>query len=203
MTAPATMTRRAVSTTDLALIAAFAALVTACALLPAVDVAGPVPITLQAFGVLLCGAVLGARRGFLAVLLYLVLGAAGLPIFAGGASGLSTFSGPTCGYLISFPFAAGLTGLVVSGAFAVLPRRSDSLLRSAGTAPIVFVAAMLGVALNHFAGIAGLHLRADLGWQDSWNIDKVFWLGDTIKAIAVAVVAAAVHRAFPALLGRR
>jgi biotin transport system substrate-specific component len=51
--------------------------------------------------------------------------------------------------------------------------------------------------------MAGLHLRADLSWQASWNIDKVFWLGDTLKAVAVAVVATAVHRAFPGLLRRR
>jgi len=182
------------TTTDLALIAAFAALVTACAVLPAVDIAGPVPITLQTFGVLLAGAVLGPRRGFLAVLLYLVLGAAGLPIYAGGASGLGTFSGPTGGYLISFPFAAALAGLLV----ALLPSRA-----LAKSAPLIFVAAMVGVALNHAVGMAGLHLRADLSWQASWNVDKVFWLGDTLKAIAVAVVATAVHRAFPGLLRRR
>lgn len=182
------------TTTDLALIAAFAALVTACAVLPAVDIAGPVPITLQTFGVLLAGAVLGPRRGFLAVLLYLVLGAAGLPIYAGGASGLGTFSGPTGGYLISFPFAAALAGLLV----ALLPGRA-----LAKSAPLIFIAAMVGVALNHAVGMAGLHLRADLSWQASWNVDKVFWLGDTLKAVAVAVVATAVHRAFPGLLRRR
>ena len=182
------------TTTDLALIAAFAALVTACALLPAVDVAGPVPITLQTFGVLLSGAVLGARRGFLAVLLYLAIGAAGLPVYSAGAGGLGTFSGPTSGYLASFPFAAAVTGLIVG----LLPSRAI-----ARSVPLIFVAGMVGVVLNHAAGIAGLHLRADLSWQASWNVDKVFWLGDTLKTVAVAVVATAVHRAFPGLLRRR
>ena len=186
------------TTTDLALIAAFAALVTACALLPAIEVAGPVPITMQTFGVLLSGAVLGARRGFLAVLLYVVLGAAGLPIFAGGGSGLSTFTGPSGGYLVSFPFVAGLVGLVVSGAAVLLRRRTFVT-----GAPLLFVAAMAGVALNHALGIAGLHLRADLSWHAAWNVDKVFWLGDTLKAVAAGIVAAAVHRAFPGLLRAR
>ena len=79
--------------TDLALIAGFAALVAVCAILPSLSIGGPVPVTLQTFGVLLSGAVLGTRRGFLAVLLYVAAGAAGLPIFAGGASGLSASSG--------------------------------------------------------------------------------------------------------------
>jgi biotin transport system substrate-specific component len=70
----------------------------------------PVPITGQTFAVLLTGAVLGARRAFLAQLLYLAEGAAGLPVFAGGAAGVARLVGPTGGYLIAFPFAAALTG---------------------------------------------------------------------------------------------
>lgn len=70
----------------------------------------PVPITGQTFMVLLSGAVLGMRRGFLAQALYLAEGAAGLPVFAAGGAGIATFAGPTAGYLIAFPFAAALTG---------------------------------------------------------------------------------------------
>ena len=70
----------------------------------------PVPISGQSFAVLLSGLVLGSRRAFLAQLLYLGLGAAGLPVFSGGAAGLLKFIGPTGGYLIAFPFAAFATG---------------------------------------------------------------------------------------------
>src|SRR6185503_6906981 len=70
----------------------------------------PVPITGQTFAVLLSGAVLGARRAFLAQVLYLAEGAIGLPVFAGGALGVAKLLGPTGGYLIAFPFAAALTG---------------------------------------------------------------------------------------------
>src|SRR5437867_606745 len=70
----------------------------------------PVPITGQTFAVLLTGAVLGARRGFLAQALYLLEGALGLPVFAGGAAGLAKLLGPTGGYLVAFPFAAALVG---------------------------------------------------------------------------------------------
>lgn len=70
----------------------------------------PVPITGQSFAVLLSGLVLGSRRAFLAQLLYLAEGAAGLPFFSGGAAGVAQLLGPTGGYLMAFPFAAAFTG---------------------------------------------------------------------------------------------
>jgi len=71
----------------------------------------PVPITLQTLAVLFTGAALGSRRGALALLVYLAEGAVGLPVFAAGA-GLAYMLGPTGGYLISYPIAAGLVGLL-------------------------------------------------------------------------------------------
>ena len=72
----------------------------------------PVPITGQTFGVLLIGALLGANRGAMSMLGYLALGAAGLPVFAGGATGLTAFMGPTAGYLVGFVVAAYLVGFL-------------------------------------------------------------------------------------------
>ena len=179
---------------DIALIAAFAALIAACALGPALKVAGPVPITLQTFAVLLSGAVLGMRRGFLAVLLYVVAGAAGLPIFSGGASGLAVLSGPSAGYLLGFPLAAALCGFIVER----LPRASLA------SVPAVFVAGLVSSAVFiHTLGITGLVLRADLTWSQAFDVDKVFWIGDVLKNIAMALVATAVRRAFPDLLATR
>src|SRR3990170_4107237 len=70
----------------------------------------PVPITGQTLGVLLTGAALGSRRGALALLLYLIEGAIGLPVFAGGAAGFARILGPTGGYLLALPLAAGIVG---------------------------------------------------------------------------------------------
>ncbi|WP_432478901.1 biotin transporter BioY [Nocardioides sp. GXQ0305] len=184
------------TSTDLALIAGFAALVAACALLPAIQVgAGLVPITLQTFAVLLAGAVLGARRGFFAVLLYVAAGAAGLPVFSGGAAGLAVLAGPTGGYLLGFPLAAGFCGFLVER----LPRD-----KVATSVPLIFLAGLVSSALFiHTLGMAGLVLRADLTWGEAFDIDKVFWIGDALKNLAMAVVATAVHRAFPDLLPPR
>jgi biotin transport system substrate-specific component len=73
----------------------------------------PVPLTGQTLGVLLVGAALGSRLGFLALLAYLLEGALGLPVFAGGTGGLAKVLGPTGGFLLAFPLAAGLVGLLV------------------------------------------------------------------------------------------
>jgi biotin transport system substrate-specific component len=70
----------------------------------------PVPITLQPFAVLLVGAALGARRGALALVAYLLEGAIGMPVFAAGAAGVGTILGPSGGYLVGFIPAAFVTG---------------------------------------------------------------------------------------------
>jgi len=73
---------------------------------------GPVPFTLQTFFVLLAGFLLGARWGFVSVTLYLLLGVAGLPVFAGGSAGAGVILGPTGGYLVAFPFGAAAAGFL-------------------------------------------------------------------------------------------
>ncbi len=79
----------------------------------------PVPITGQTLGALLAGALLGPRRGALAMLVYLAEGLAGLPVFAGGTSawspsllGVPVIIGPSAGYLFSFPVAAFVVGIL-------------------------------------------------------------------------------------------
>lgn len=74
----------------------------------------PVPYTLQTFFVLLSGAFLGARNGFFSQVLYLAVGAAGLPVFSGAGFGVLRLLGPTGGYLLAFPVAAALVGYLVT-----------------------------------------------------------------------------------------
>jgi len=83
----------------------------------------PVPLTLQTFGVLLIAVLFGARTSAVAAGLYLVEGAAGLPVFQPfGAPGSARLFGPTAGYLLAFPVAAFLTGRLMELLFA--PRQS-------------------------------------------------------------------------------
>lgn len=185
--------RTRTATTDLALVAVFAALVAACTLVPAIPI-GVVPITLQTLGVMLAGLVLGARRGFLAVLLYVVVGLAGLPVFAQGAAGIGTLLKPSAGYLLAFPI-----GALVAGAMASWTRRA------AVWRPLTLTLSALvgGILVVHPLGILGLMINAKLPLAKAFTIDIAFLPGDLAKAVIAAAVATAVHKAFPALLASR
>ena len=85
-------------------------LVALCAQLAIYLPFSPVPVTMQTFGVVLVGALLGSRRGALSMVAYLTEGAMGLPVFAGGGFGLAHLLGPTGGYLLGFVPAAFIVG---------------------------------------------------------------------------------------------
>lgn len=72
----------------------------------AIPMPSGVPFTLQTFAVTLTAVILGGRKGSLALLIYLLLGAVGLPVFSGFKGGLHSFAGPTGGFLLSFPLMA-------------------------------------------------------------------------------------------------
>jgi biotin transport system substrate-specific component len=104
----------------------------------------PVPMTLQPLAVLAVGGLLGAAGGVSALVLYIALGALGLPVFAGGGAGFLHLVGPTGGYLLAFPIAAGVTG-------ALTGHEPRSSLR-------VLLACALGMVIIHTGGVAQLAL---------------------------------------------
>ncbi len=190
-----TTARRGLTTTDLALVAMFAALVAVCSVVAALPFGvNGVPVTLQLFGVFLAGAVLGPVRGFLAVALYLAVGAVGVPVFAGPVGGLAPFAGPTAGYLVSFPLVALVVGLAVQRA------------RAAGlavTTAVVLVGGLVGEVVCWLVGALGIALYSDTPYLPTVKATAVYVPADLVKLVLAAVVAAAVHRAFPQLLARR
>src|SRR5438128_11397992 len=104
----------------------------------------PVPLTMQNFGVLLVGLMLGRERGFAALALYLAEGLAGMPVFnPTGPGGLAQLLGPTGGYLFAYPFVAALAGWILeraSGTFLRAARAgvlADILLLASGTSWLV------------------------------------------------------------------
>ena len=134
----------------------------------------PVPLTLQTLGVLFTGAVLGSRRGALALLLYLTEGALGLPVFAGGASGVGYMLGPTGGYLVGFVVAAGVVGWLAQ-------RGWDRRLVWAA------VAMVIGNVIIYVCGVAWLAVFLGDLWRALVKGMLLFVVGDLIK-IAVAAL---------------
>jgi biotin transport system substrate-specific component len=182
--------------TDLGLIAVFAALVAASALVAAIPVGGlGVPITLQTLAVMLTGLALGPGRAFAAVGLYTLLGLAGLPIFSGGRSGLGILAGPSAGYIIGFPLAAAVVGWLA----AIVIRRT---LKYRGVS--LFAAAMVtSIVVVHALGVLGMMVNAKLDLSKAFLADLPFYPGDIIKNVLAVTVALALHKAFPDLLVRR
>ena len=211
---PAPVARASVST-DVALVASFAAFIAVCAILPGIPTPSGVPITLQTFGVILAGLVLGWRRGGLAALLYVAIGLAGLPIFAEGTGGLVVLSKPSVGYLLAFPFAAALAGAFGGIALRLAPRLQASAFAarlggwavrttSAWRYPLLVLAGLGASFLTiHPAGIVGLMARLGLSFREALAIDVVYWPGDVIKNLAAAAVAVAIFKAFPDMLRSR
>jgi biotin transport system substrate-specific component len=188
--------RRRWNATDLGLIAVFAALVAGAALVPGLAVNGfGVPITFQTLAVMLTGLVLGPGRGFAAVGLYTLLGLAGLPIFSQGRSGLGILAGPSAGYIIAFPIAAGIVGWLAT----VVIRRTTKV-----RALWLFLSATVtSVVVVHSLGVAGIALNTKATLEQAFLSDLVFYPGDIVKNILAAVIAVALHRAFPDILVRR
>lgn len=172
-------------------IALLAALIAVLGFVPQIMLPFGVPITAQSLGIMLCGTVLGAKRGALAVLLFLALVAIGLPLLSGGRGGLGVFASPTVGFLIGFPVAAFVAGLVVEKS-----RASVGL--AAGIGALVG-----GVIVLYAFGIPGLALMLDKSLPEAALMITVFLPGDLIKVILAGLITQGIARMRPdALLSR-
>src|SRR6201981_1221499 len=135
----------------------------------------PVPLTLQNFGVLLVGLLLGSRRGFAALALYLAEGAMGLPVFnPTGPGGVAQMLGPTGGYLMAYPLVAGLAGLVME--------RGRKTFARAAAAGVLGEILLFAVGLSWLALWTGSVKRAFL-YGLYW-----FLFAEVIKVLLVAGV---------------
>jgi biotin transport system substrate-specific component len=147
----------------------------------------PVPITGQTFGVLLVGVLLGARRGGLALLLYLLEGAAGLPVFQPlGLVGPARFLGPTAGYLIAYPAAAFVTGWLVERGSQFAAARAT---KSSFAAFSLIGGLISGEAIIFAAGCAWLAVGLGLGWKLALQQGALpFVPGEVVKIVLIIAV---------------
>lgn len=172
---------------NITLIALFAALVAALGLIPKLTLGFGVPITAQSLGIMLCGTVLGARRGALAVLLLLALVALGLPLLAGGRGGLGAFAGPTVGFLVGWPIAAFVTGLITER------WRAAPLVLAASVA-----AAIGGIVVLYAFGVIGMAVMLDKTLAEALALVTIFIPGDVVKAVLAGLITAGLAKSRPA-----
>lgn len=111
---------------------------------------GPVPIVLADFFVMVTGMFLGLKYGVISIALYVALGAIGLPVYAGGASGLAVLFGPTGGFLVGYLLAAACIGLITS--------------KMKPTIITYLIALIAGNIVMYLFGVSWLKVQMNLGW---------------------------------------
>jgi len=132
-----------------------------------------VPITLQTLAIPLAGVVLGSRKGAITALLYVLIGAVGVPVFAGFTGGLGVVFGPTGGFILSFPFLALAAGL---GA-----ERNKKLWLWGGI--------VTGVLVNYLCGVVYFSIFTSNDLITSFIVCVlVFIPGDILKVLAVGLL---------------
>lgn len=175
------------STKDIVYIALFAAVTAALGLFPPfpLPVTG-VPITLQSMGPLLAGAILGAKRGFLSQLLFVLLVAVGLPLLAGGRGGFGVIAGPTGGFLLAWPVMALFVGFLV-----------ERFWRDLTFVKALVFCLIASLAISYLMGVPWMAVVLSLGLVEATVTMLAFVPGDTAKAVLAAVIGMAVRRSYP------
>lgn len=171
---------------DSIFVALFAAITAVLGLVPKIDMGIGVPVTAQLLGVMLAGSILGARRGFLALALFLTLVAAGLPLLAGGRGGLGVLFGPSAGFLWAWPLAAALIGWLTQKNWRGLTFLRAFVINVCG-----------GILLVYACGIPALAAITGIPLQTALTGSLVFLPGDIIKALLAASAAVFVKRGYP------
>ncbi len=163
--------------------ALFVAITAVCSLIAIPNPLVPVPFTLQVLAVCLTGLLLPWRWALASLVVYLALGAAGLPVFASGSGGLGPLFGVTGGFLWAFPVAALVAALAAG--------RRPGLLRLV----LAGVAAILVIYVGGLAGMVGMgHLP--LSWKTAAGLG-LFLPWDLLKAVLAALLAVRLRRALP------
>lgn len=159
----------------------FAALISAGAFI-AIPV-GPVPIVLQNMFVQMAGILLGWKWGSASILIYLLAGAVGFPVFSAGRGGFAHFLGPTGGYLLSYIPAVLIVG-ILSGLF--VPVNAKLMRRIVGNLPGL----ILGTAIVYAVGVSWLKTITGMSWGKAVVVGMLpFLIGDVLKIAGAAYLA--------------
>jgi biotin transport system substrate-specific component len=142
--------------------------------------AAGVPVTLQVLGVFLAGLFLGPVWGGTAMVLYLLAGAVGAPVFAGGSAGIGSLLGTSAGYLWSYPVATFLVGYVAHGGLELADPSRAGVARLVG-------AMVLGTVVIYALGVFGLMVVLGLGPVEAFLAGAASFVPAEAFKIAAAV----------------
>lgn len=149
----------------------------------------PVPYTFQTLFVLLAGALLGKRNGFLSMVLYLALGSLGAPVFAGASFGVARILGPTGGYLLGFPLAALAVAFLVSEQPPENAEESDNRWRAVLRYGWTFGSMLIGLMIIFLIGTVQLNLVYFHSWTASFASGfLIFSWWDLLKLCAATAI---------------
>lgn len=155
----------------------------------------PVPYTFQTFFVILTGGLLGRRNAFVSMALYLVMGVAGLPVFAGAGFGLAKLLGPTGGYLLSFPIAAYIIGYLASLQQKSADQTPNGLKKWIITYGWTLSSMTLGLLIVFSLGTLQLNTVYFHNWQSSIQSGfLIFSWWDILKLASAAVICTELRR---------
>ncbi len=140
----------------------------------------PIPITLQVLGVFLAGLFLGATWGSFAMIVYLVAGVMGAPIFAFGTAGLGVLFGESGGFLLSFPIAAALIGFVAHGGITAQHPRDIHLVR-------LVTAMVVGVIVIYGIGVTGMMIVLQLSLPEAVVLGALAFLPAEVAKMLAAI----------------
>lgn len=184
-------------TKDLVLVALFTAMIIVLGLIPPIPVPWvPVPVTLQTFGVMLAGLMLGPWRGSLVVMTYVLVALIGIPVLPGGRAGLAVLAGPTGGFLLGMIPGALVTGWM-AGRLSSSTSQSGRQGWTAAAPQVVrfWIASVVGgILVVYAAGIPWLATVTGMGLNKAAWAMLVFIPGDVLKALIASIVAQRVRR---------
>ncbi len=167
-------------TLNIARAALFAALMGAFAYVAFPYPLSPAPVTLQVLGVFLAGLFLGPVWGAAAMVLYLVAGAIGAPVFSGGSAGIGVLLGPTGGYLFSYPLAALIAGVIAHRGIGIRSLTEASVTR--------LIASMtLAVAVIYGVGVPFMWWNLDMTLQTAIVTGAVVFIPAEAAKMAAAI----------------
>ena len=141
---------------------------------------GPIPITLQTLAIGLVASLFHPKEATLSVVIYLLLGAIGLPVFAGGSGGFHAFYGPTAGFLLFFPLRALVT---------------SSLAGQKGQPILIFMATLLGAIVLFIGGAIGFILVTQKSIEIAWtSVVLPFIIPDLIKITLTTILSVILYK---------